>query len=380
MPAVADTLAQRENRRDRDRARRVRGRAGKLHEPAHRRRDREGHRQRSRVPAVSDSVDGADRRPVSRAPPDATSRRSMRCAASSTSALYRGSARRRDHRARARPTRPAAESMRSPRSSTRTVIGPIAPRRGDRRAAARARRDAPRADARGERAGRRRELGAGVRSTRRGAGAVGVGARASVAGRDESTTIAVGHGRRIFPPIAAIEREAFSDPWSEQSFREALAHPSIYFVARARVTAGEVLGYVVAWFVADEGKIANLAVAPSGWGRASGARCSMRRSRGGARGRRPRCIWRCGTRTSARGGCTVRDGSRRSAGGAVIISRPVEDAIVLRRMLKYRWMCEVSCERASRNALLRNNLLARRTRTGSYRERRATHSLARRNS
>jgi ribosomal-protein-alanine acetyltransferase len=71
------------------------------------------------------------------------------------------------------------------------------------------------------------------------------------------------------PAIAAIEREAFSDPWSEKSFRDALAHPSIYFAA-ARDDANAVVGYVVAWFVADEGQIANLAVAPSGWGQGIG--------------------------------------------------------------------------------------------------------------
>ena len=65
--------------------------------------------------------------------------------------------------------------------------------------------------------------------------------------------------------IAKIERAVFSDPWSERSFREALSQPAIYFAA-ARSDDGEVLGYVVAWFVADEGQIANLAVAPAGWG------------------------------------------------------------------------------------------------------------------
>lgn len=67
------------------------------------------------------------------------------------------------------------------------------------------------------------------------------------------------------PFVAAIEREAFTDPWSEKSFRDALGHPAIYF-AGARDDAGRLLGYVVAWFVADEGQIANLAVAPSAWG------------------------------------------------------------------------------------------------------------------
>jgi ribosomal-protein-alanine N-acetyltransferase len=71
------------------------------------------------------------------------------------------------------------------------------------------------------------------------------------------------------PSVALIERAAFTDPWSEKSFRDALSHPSIYFAA-ARSGAGEVLGYVVAWFVADEGQIANLAVAPEGWGKGIG--------------------------------------------------------------------------------------------------------------
>jgi len=71
------------------------------------------------------------------------------------------------------------------------------------------------------------------------------------------------------PAIALIERAAFTDPWSEKSFRDALSHPAIYFAA-ARSGAGEVLGYVVAWFVAGEGQIANLAVTPNGWGKGIG--------------------------------------------------------------------------------------------------------------
>jgi ribosomal-protein-alanine N-acetyltransferase len=69
--------------------------------------------------------------------------------------------------------------------------------------------------------------------------------------------------------IAEIERAAFSDPWSARSFEEALAHAAVFF-ACARSGDDEVLGYVVAWFVADEGEIANLAVAPAGWGQGIG--------------------------------------------------------------------------------------------------------------
>lgn len=67
------------------------------------------------------------------------------------------------------------------------------------------------------------------------------------------------------PAIVEIERAVFSDPWSAQSFREALGHPAVYFSCACR-DDGDVLGYVVAWFVADEGEIANLAVARAAWG------------------------------------------------------------------------------------------------------------------
>jgi ribosomal-protein-alanine N-acetyltransferase len=67
------------------------------------------------------------------------------------------------------------------------------------------------------------------------------------------------------PSVVAIEQAAFSDPWSAASFREALAHPAVFF-AGARRDGGELAGYVVAWFAADEGEIANLAVDPARWG------------------------------------------------------------------------------------------------------------------
>jgi ribosomal-protein-alanine N-acetyltransferase len=82
---------------------------------------------------------------------------------------------------------------------------------------------------------------------------------------DAMTIVIADVEERDLSSVAAIERSAFSDPWSEKSFRDALAHPSIYFAA-ARDAEGMVRGYVVAWFVADEGQIANLAVTPEAWG------------------------------------------------------------------------------------------------------------------
>jgi [ribosomal protein S18]-alanine N-acetyltransferase len=59
--------------------------------------------------------------------------------------------------------------------------------------------------------------------------------------------------------IAALENSAFSDPWSPASFETVVEEPAVFFAVARGATDG-VLGYVVAWFAADEGEIANLAV------------------------------------------------------------------------------------------------------------------------
>ena len=70
--------------------------------------------------------------------------------------------------------------------------------------------------------------------------------------------------------IHAIECASFGDPWSLETFRGLLAHPP----ARIEVAVGaadEVLGYAVAWYVADEAEIANIAVAAHARRRGVGA-------------------------------------------------------------------------------------------------------------
>ena len=61
--------------------------------------------------------------------------------------------------------------------------------------------------------------------------------------------------------IAAIERRAFSDPWSPGSFRALFGNPLVHFAVAEDGVSGRVLGYVVSWYVVDEAEIANLAVA-----------------------------------------------------------------------------------------------------------------------
>src|SRR5437016_2254378 len=60
--------------------------------------------------------------------------------------------------------------------------------------------------------------------------------------------------------IVALERASFSDPWSEASFAAMLNEPLAFFAAARDSASQGIAGYVVAWFVADEGEIANLAV------------------------------------------------------------------------------------------------------------------------
>jgi [ribosomal protein S18]-alanine N-acetyltransferase len=59
--------------------------------------------------------------------------------------------------------------------------------------------------------------------------------------------------------VVAMERACYSDPWPASAFVALPDNPSVYF-AVARGRQGRLVGYVVAWFVADEGELANLAV------------------------------------------------------------------------------------------------------------------------
>ena len=71
--------------------------------------------------------------------------------------------------------------------------------------------------------------------------------------------------------VAAIERASFSDPWSFETFSAALALRHLRFLVAEEIGgAGDrgggeprLLGYVVAIVMADEGEIADVAVAPA---------------------------------------------------------------------------------------------------------------------
>ena len=63
------------------------------------------------------------------------------------------------------------------------------------------------------------------------------------------------------PGIAALERQCFSHPWTEEMLREELFNDSACFLA-AVTEQDEVVGYAGLHCILDEGYIANVAVDP----------------------------------------------------------------------------------------------------------------------
>ena len=61
--------------------------------------------------------------------------------------------------------------------------------------------------------------------------------------------------------VARLERVCSSDPWADSAFESLPENPAVYFGVARQVGHGvsPILGYVVAWFVLDEGELANLA-------------------------------------------------------------------------------------------------------------------------
>jgi ribosomal-protein-alanine N-acetyltransferase len=69
--------------------------------------------------------------------------------------------------------------------------------------------------------------------------------------------------------VLEIEHASFGDPWNRNAFVDLVDDPRVAFLIAD--AGGAVRGYVVAWFVLDEGEIGNLAVARSARRRGIGA-------------------------------------------------------------------------------------------------------------
>jgi ribosomal-protein-alanine N-acetyltransferase len=69
--------------------------------------------------------------------------------------------------------------------------------------------------------------------------------------------------------VVSIETEAFSSPWSRETFLDLVDQPGLEFLVMEDRDAG-VIGYAVLWCVLDQGELANMAVTPSLRGRGLG--------------------------------------------------------------------------------------------------------------
>ena len=163
---------------------------------------------------------------------------------------------------------------------------------------------------------------------------MGGGAWASAQGVTEAETVTLEIAVEAdLDEIVDLERASFSDPWSRASFEAVLGEPTALVVV-ARNASARLAGYVVAWFVADEGEIANLAVREPGRRRGIGSMLlSGALAEGYRRGARNMYLEVRESNEAARQLYASRGfeeiGRRRG-----YYKRPVEDAIVLRLELK----------------------------------------------
>ena len=63
--------------------------------------------------------------------------------------------------------------------------------------------------------------------------------------------------------VAEMERACYSDPWPANAFASLPDNKRVFFTVATAGPTQRVVGYAVAWYVMDEGELANLAVAPS---------------------------------------------------------------------------------------------------------------------
>ena len=93
---------------------------------------------------------------------------------------------------------------------------------------------------------------------------------ADVASGDARARIALRPARdEDIEAVVAIEHASFGDPWNRSAFVDLVDDPRVAFLIAD--VGGAVRGYVVAWFVLDEGEIGNLAVAREARRRGIGA-------------------------------------------------------------------------------------------------------------
>jgi len=134
--------------------------------------------------------------------------------------------------------------------------------------------------------------------------------------------------------IARIERSCFADPWSEESFRRLLGGPSAIFHVVGYPPEFDVAGYVIAFTIGQDAELLNIAVHPEHRGKGlAGQMLDALLIELRARGVRTAFLEVRESNYAARGLYDSRGftpiGRRRN-----YYRRPVEDALVMRRMLE----------------------------------------------
>ena len=131
--------------------------------------------------------------------------------------------------------------------------------------------------------------------------------------------------------VVYIENRAFQVPWSERTFRSLLRQPHAALLVAE--TGGRIAGYAAAWFVADEAELGDLAVHPDFRRRGIGSRLLVR-TLDEARSRAIRVLYlevRAGNEDARR--LYERSGFEVMTVRRGYYTRPVEDAIVMRRLI-----------------------------------------------
>jgi ribosomal-protein-alanine N-acetyltransferase len=134
--------------------------------------------------------------------------------------------------------------------------------------------------------------------------------------------------------ISRIERSSFADPWTEESFRRLIDVEAAIFLVAECDPDSTVAGYVAAFSVGEDGEVLNVAVAPDFRGRGlAGQMLDAVLIELGARGVRAAFLEVRESNEAALGLYGSRGfaeiGRRRG-----YYRRPVEDALVMRRVLE----------------------------------------------
>ena len=134
--------------------------------------------------------------------------------------------------------------------------------------------------------------------------------------------------------IVRIETESFADPWTDESFRRLLSVQPAIFLAAVFPPDFALAGYAIAFAVGEDGEVLNVAVEPNFRGKGlAGQMLDALLIELGARGVRKAFLEVRESNAAARALYGSRGfteiGQRRA-----YYRRPVEDALVMRRVLE----------------------------------------------